>query len=848
MYYVKIIIKIIFLFTFFTNFSMAEKWQGEALERRNQQCSGIEEVKLSCGITGVALATGNLAVSAGAGTACGVSIGVFNEKMISQFDKAKFFRENSEIVNHQDLDNNGINDFSADQNAKDCVALQNIINPATGEKFTLEEISSFQGCKVIVKGNQVQGSTYEVYNPALDCKSTMPGQEHKTAISVKFSYQDQDGNNVSSTEECIYEGECRDVNGEKLCVYEQSSMVCAEMVFCDDPAMDAMFGLGLNYKSISGKVNNGSEADHKSFGNIKSCSELCKYDEGSKSWVFIDENEGKSENISCLEKYKKCKIECPDIETCISNGELNQDCTPGNLDKTICGYDYNKDYLAHCVPNKNISLKSQFEIPTIISPYCSNEAVIKDANNNEISAFTGRAVRCLDQTIRNIMHGSSLVVDDHKRTYAYKCVGGSDELFSSPTECNSGILGRFQAFSQKIVTILLVIAIAIFGIYISYGLINDKKQILKYVISFGIVLYFVNGNAWKDGFYDTLMVSGSDLALIAFNDVDYGVKIKRDGGGGSFTLPSHYSCVTEGNYGPDKINYYLDDEKRYKIWDLLDCRWKTFFGNRGGAQNTASPEILKTASLTWPVILFMFFILILTIPIIILIFVAIAIKAIFMFISAMITISLLVFISPLVIPLVLFNNEKIKGIFKNWLQNLIGYSLVPLVIFLMLAIFFKGIDIAMYGTKENDVFTELSDGSVMVTNSCSDQYIPCLNYKLKDIESYSKINIFGNEIHWYDPTIVQKLMIALLRMLFVFLVMLMVFNYISKSLIASLLQVQVLDDDVITQMKNAASKAFKATKTVTYGSYKAIKHQYKRSQGKGDNNYGTKDIKTKDDI
>jgi len=870
MNYVKICtINLIIILSVISNVFADSKWQGKAKDQHEEKCSGIEETKLACQISvgagaGAGALAGGLYGAAAAGTglaACAVAIKIFNDKLKGQEDKAKRFRDYSIISNHQDLDNNGLNDFAIKPDVQDCKALLDKVNPVTGANFTYNEISLLKGCKVSVvdkTGDQggmgggqdivIKGHTYEIYDPSLDCnKNALPGNEAKTAISVRYNMNkgSSEGEEVLPQEEkCIYEGECRKIKDEKLCVYKLDDMVCAEMVFCNDPAMERMKILGLDQSYISGKVADGTEADEYGAGAVKSCSELCEYDEGESRWTYVDKDEAKNTQESCLEKYSRCSIECPNFASCFENGELNQECEPPNIDKTICGFEYDPKYLAHCVPNKRISLQSAYEIPSVISPYCTEEAFIRDDKLNKISAFSGRAVRCLDQTIRNIMHGSALVVDDVKRTYGYKCVGGSDQVFTTPTECDHGLIAKFRNFAENIVTILLIISMIMLGIYVAFGLINDKKQILKYIVSFGIVLYFVNGDAWKDGYYNALMISGADLALIAFNDLNYGISVKREDGS-SFEIPQSYSCATTGDLGPDNIRYFLAEEKRYKIWDLLDCRWKTFFGDRGGEYNTASPKILRTASAGWLAILFVFFILILAIPIIILLFIAIALKAIFMFVSAMVTISLLILISPLVIPLVLFNNEKIKGIFKSWLQNLIGYSLVPLIIFGMLAIFFKGVDLAMYGTKEHDVFSKLDDGTVMVTNNCNEKYIPCLNYKME--EEYYEVNFIGNKLTWFSPTNVSKIMMALLQMLIVFAVIFMVFNYISKSLIASLLQVQLLDDDVVSQMSKSIQKGFQITKTIAITSYKAGKHQAKKAMGKNSNDYGTRGVESKND-
>ena len=59
-----------------------------------------------------------------------------------------------------------------------------------------------------------------------------------------------------------------------------------------------------------------------------------------------------------------------------------------------------------------------------------------------------------------------------------------------------------------------------------------------------------------------------------------------------------------------------------------------------------------------------------------------------------IMISFLIFISPLIIPLMLFN--KTKKMFDKWLANLLGYSLQPFVILVLISLFIVLID-GFYG-------------------------------------------------------------------------------------------------------------------------------------------------------
>ena len=212
--------------------------------------------------------------------------------------------------------------------------------------------------------------------------------------------------------------------------------------------------------------------------------------------------------------------------------------------------------------------------------------------------------------------------------------------------------------------------------------------------------------------------------------------------------------------------------------------------------------------------------------------------------STMVVIMLLLFISPLVIPLVLFNNKKLRGVFDNWLKQLIGYSLIPLILFLVLGIYFKVLDHALYGDEIDDVFTIIDDGQgnpvTVMSDECKEIYIPCVLYKLSKSNTADVKKFIGIPIPWVSREFLIPAMLAVLRLLFVFAVMFMVFNMITKSLIASVLQVQAMEDDVIGATTKGLKMAGKmAGKALSKTSSAAKKMKKKIGSGDNDNNYGT---------
>jgi type IV secretion system protein VirB6 len=102
------------------------------------------------------------------------------------------------------------------------------------------------------------------------------------------------------------------------------------------------------------------------------------------------------------------------------------------------------------------------------------------------------------------------------------------------------------------------------------------------------------------------------------------------------------------------------------------------------------------------------------------------------FISSAIAIIIYVFVSPIIIPLVLF--EKTKSIFDAWLTHLISFTLSPIVLFAYLAIFISISEQVMFGKatiQEGKVecgkYCISKDGNVRPSSDSE-----CKNREIKD--------------------------------------------------------------------------------------------------------------------
>lgn len=141
----------------------------------------------------------------------------------------------------------------------------------------------------------------------------------------------------------------------------------------------------------------------------------------------------------------------------------------------------------------------------------------------------------------------------------------------------------------------------------------------------------------------------------------------------------------------DRVQPPYQEKYQYaKLWDVIDCKLSKYIGIGDNRFDPFSPHLLKVAS----ALFFVPFILILTIVFIIFV-VLITLRIVAVYINSVISISILVFVSPIIIPLVLF--DFTKYIFETWARLLIGFIVQPVIMFTFLTILFAAYDLAMFG-------------------------------------------------------------------------------------------------------------------------------------------------------
>ncbi len=146
------------------------------------------------------------------------------------------------------------------------------------------------------------------------------------------------------------------------------------------------------------------------------------------------------------------------------------------------------------------------------------------------------------------------------------------------------------------------------------------------------------------------------------------------------------------------IDYKGQDDM--KLWDMLDCKFSKYLGVGDNADNENVPQVLWISTLAIisseygiPIFIFTMIFLVFIIQIIL--------KVVHTYIMAFMGLVMLVYVSPLIIPAVLF--EKTKSLFETWLQQVMACVLQPIVLFACLSFMLNVVDIFVYGGNHNFV-------------------------------------------------------------------------------------------------------------------------------------------------
>ncbi len=399
------------------------------------------------------------------------------------------------------------------------------------------------------------------------------------------------------------------------------------------------------------------------------------------------------------ENYEMIKLQDIKNGNCGGKSEIrNADCTYNNKAGRCKNY---CQFMAHCTKT---DLSNYQYISGLSSPYFSNACVnFTGDSRNRISYGTGfiagssrhfsaPLAQCVKETLENVFYN---------RAGHTKCVSEIDSI-NSQGQCSKGeaykqgqqvssrsFFAKMQDLMQATVKMVLTLSIVFYGTKLLFigkdGV--QKKDLLMYILKIGLVLYFATGDAWQTMFFDGIYSSSTFFSNLVFKIETSEDLNKRDGCQfGNLTLSDGSQVLTSEPYPSGKE--YL------AIWDSLDCKIARYMGF-GPEVSTANIAKLMIAGFFTgaPGIYFAIALLIFGLALI-----AATLIALHIFLSSVISVIILVYVSPLVIPCALF--AKTNNIFKGWLTQLISFCFQPMILFAYIAIFITVMDKTLIGSAK----------------------------------------------------------------------------------------------------------------------------------------------------
>ncbi|ACZ49138.1 type IV secretion system protein VirB6 [Anaplasma centrale str. Israel] len=309
----------------------------------------------------------------------------------------------------------------------------------------------------------------------------------------------------------------------------------------------------------------------------------------------------------------------------------------GDMKDKVVGYDNSKCYSCYvdqaCQGVASKETKSPFPVTSVL-------------------------INCIYGSLKNILDPTRGGVKD-------KCAG----KVTSASGPNPGFLSVAQNKLKNAVMAALILALILFSIKAMLGGVQNASELYMTAIKFALVIYFTQGGAMYKAYehLTNLSIGLSDIVLSAAN-------------GGQ-------------NICDYKAGDYDKDFRYLMPWDRLDCRMMFYLGSQlnGGTGTGVLLTVFLCAGLLIPAILINAKVIICVVAffaVMMLIFTVI--WCVYVFLLSLIALTVLTIISPIMIPMCLF--QVTKGFFDGWTRQLMIYSLYPVILFSFLSLMFTVFD------------------------------------------------------------------------------------------------------------------------------------------------------------
>jgi len=444
-------------------------------------------------------------------------------------------------------------------------------------------------------------------------------------------------------------------------------------------------------------------------------------------------------------------------------------------------------YMRHCTVAVDSSLKPP---SSITSPFFSQACIdfVGDSKNTltyegglagSMTNFSAPIAQCFKETMENLFYNrvghtrcsnsQELPTNDGQCFSAGSTdasyLAGRGFIYKRGTYVSSqSIFGNIQNKMSGIAMFALVLSMTLFGISILMQKtdVADKKTIMIYLLKFSIICFFSLGEAWQGFFFKSVYDIPADLGTMVFNiRTPFGSRSldKMDGCQFGLITSQNGEIIDNTNVEGQNRQIYPDGKRYLSMFDTMDCKVAKYLGI-GVNGSVANIVIIILASLfTGPIgIYFCLAVLIFGLMIL-----AMTIHAIYIFITSAISIIIFVFISPLIFPMLLF--EKTKSIFDEWLKELLGFCIQPMLLFAYIGLAISVIDMTLVGSAsytgsnpktlncnqycvkfDGNIDTNIlncTDARDILVNPLDDSALCLINIDSKSFSSYPGLEVIG---------------------------------------------------------------------------------------------------------
>lgn len=306
--------------------------------------------------------------------------------------------------------------------------------------------------------------------------------------------------------------------------------------------------------------------------------------------------------------------------------------------------------------------------------YNSYQRVINLKNH-----LTAPIVECVVETTKNLLLGKAGFT---------KCLEEGEVPYNGET-CDSGYrfkkgedigkYGKYESVFEKIrktlsyiTKVLLSLAIVFYGFnFVVFGKSFNKEEFLKFAAKIFIVIMLSLTPKFALNFFDGIFSFSSNVV-----DLIYAV-LQIDDWKPNYDNVKFDGCYFSYHEGfLNNYSEYPSGRKYIAFFDYIDCKFMKYMGFDVGSMD-----------IMFIIVLFLFsgiltLILLLPLLIIFLTLIFVVVKISYIFMVATMTMTILLFFAPIIVPLCLFN--RTKSIFDGWVKQIINYIFYP--IFLVVAV------------------------------------------------------------------------------------------------------------------------------------------------------------------